>query len=210
MKRTFFFSACLFNHFHRLSFLRRRYHDGMRLDDTGLLSCYCGKCIAKKLHVIHTDRRQDLKDCCPHNIGGVKQSSHTSFQNNDIAVLFYIIQPCDSRLCFKGSGMGQSVTLHILRRVSDDFCKTGKIFSSDHLLVNLNSFTIGKKRGGNISSRPVSGFLKDGGKISQHGTLAVGSRYMYKFQFILWIPQPSHQLPDTVKSGYAAIFCDLS
>ena len=106
--------------------------------------------------------------------------------------------------------MGQSVPLHILRRVSDDFRKTGKIFSSDHLPVNLDPLTIRKKRGGNISPRPVSGFLKDGGKISQHGTLAVGSRYMYKFQFILWIPQPSHQLPDTVKSGYAAIFCDLS
>ena len=33
---------------------------------------------------------------------------------------------------------------------------------------------------------------------------------MYKFQFILWIPQPSHQLPDTVKSGHAAVFCYFS
>ena len=164
-----------FQNFPGSVFLRTGYHLCIRLDDPGFLCGNFLQSISQKGHVIHTDGGDHFHYRRLNDIGGIQGSSKTGFQDHQITFFLLEIQERKGGFYFKRCGICKMMFLH----VPDSFCNSCHMFRqgffSDPLSVYLYPLSVGKQSRGNIPSHPVSRLRQYGRKISQHGTLSVGS-----------------------------------
>ena len=175
--------------------LRLPYHNRHTiLDDASLLDGNLLQGVAKKLRVVKSDVGND-GEFGQDDIGGVKSTAHTHFNNGNVDFFLGKVIECHSHSHFKERelkvGKQLPVTLH----------KIHHLLLRNHLAIDTDALAEVDKMRRRVKSHLVSCLLQDGSEEMADRPLAVGAGHMDAFELEFGVAESLHHVDGRLDVG---------